>query len=45
MHESILSVVGNTPMVELRRLFAGEDFRVFAKPVPAKLRRFSGGSS
>jgi N-(2-amino-2-carboxyethyl)-L-glutamate synthase len=40
MHESILSVVGNTPLVELRQLFAGEDFRVFAK-----LESFNPGGS
>ncbi len=40
IHDSILSAVGNTPLVELRQLFAGEDFRVFAK-----LESFNPGGS
>jgi 2,3-diaminopropionate biosynthesis protein SbnA len=31
VHESILSVVGRTPVVPLRRLFAGAGFEVYAK--------------
>ena len=31
MHEGILSTIGHTPVVPLRKLFAGADFSVFAK--------------
>jgi 2,3-diaminopropionate biosynthesis protein SbnA len=31
VHETVLSVIGDTPVVPLRRLFAGAGFEVFAK--------------
>lgn len=31
VHDNVLSTVGNTPLVRLQRLFAGERFRVYAK--------------
>jgi 2,3-diaminopropionate biosynthesis protein SbnA len=31
VHETVLSVIGNTPVVPLHRLFAGAGFEVFAK--------------
>jgi len=40
MHEGILSTIGNTPLVELKRLFRDRDFRFFAK-----LEQFNPGGS
>lgn len=40
MKKGILSTAGNTPLVELTRLFAGQQFRLFAK-----LEQFNTGGS
>jgi cysteine synthase A len=31
VHEGLFAAIGNTPLIELRRLFSGASFRVFAK--------------
>lgn len=40
VHDSILATIGETPLVRLRKLFAGEGFRVYAK-----LEGFNPGGS